>query len=227
MADLPDIQISDLDPVPFATASDLLHIEASGADYKMTLAQALGVLSFDDTPTQGSSKPVTSGGIYTALAGKANTSDVTTALEGKQDTLTFDNAPTENSTHPVTSGGVFDTLAELGTVIKKSDTVPIPAMDNAILASVVTVPKGKWIAIGQTEYSFDNANAYLSLTMVLTNQVEAINFLERGIAFAGGGLNGTGYIESDGTTTVQLRGYAYGNYSGSQNFTLALIKIGY
>lgn len=153
--------------------------------------------------------------------------ELQTEVNGKQNTLTFDSTPTTGSSNPATSGGIFSTLAELGTVITKSDTVTIPAMDNFILASVVTVPKGKWIAIGQTEYTFDDANAYLFLTMRLTNQVEDVNFKEIGMAYSGGGLNGTGYVVSDGTTTVQLAGYAYGNYSGSQTFTLTLIKIGY
>lgn len=61
-------------------------------------------LTFDAAPTADSTNPVTSGGVYTALAGKANTSDiptdyvtdsefetyqgtVTTALDGKQATI--------------------------------------------------------------------------------------------------------------------------------------------
>lgn len=54
-------------------------------------------LTFDNTPTQSSNNPVTSGGVYTALA-------------GKQDNLTFDNVPTANSDNPVKSGGIFDVL---------------------------------------------------------------------------------------------------------------------
>ena len=52
-------------------------------------------LTFDNAPTEGSTNPVTSGGIYTALA-------------GKQATLTFDNTPTSGSANPVTSGGIFN-----------------------------------------------------------------------------------------------------------------------
>ena len=52
----------------------------------------------DGTPTSGSSKPVTSGGVYTALA-------------GKQDTLTFDSTPTSGSNNPVKSGGIYTALA--------------------------------------------------------------------------------------------------------------------
>ena len=51
-------------------------------------------LTFDNSPTENSTNPVKSGGVYTALA-------------GKQDTLTFDNAPTANSNNPVKSGGVY------------------------------------------------------------------------------------------------------------------------
>ncbi len=48
---------------------------------------------WDTTPTAGSTKPVTSGGIKSAL-------------DDKQDELTFDSTPTASSSNPVTSGGV-------------------------------------------------------------------------------------------------------------------------
>ena len=47
----------------------------------------------DTTPTENSTAPITSGGVYTALG-------------TKQDTLTFDTAPTDASTNPVTSAGI-------------------------------------------------------------------------------------------------------------------------
>ena len=56
-----------------------------------------GELSFDNAPTEDSTNPVTSGGVYEAL-------------EAKQDTLTIDDTPTEDSTNPVTSGGVYSAL---------------------------------------------------------------------------------------------------------------------
>lgn len=55
------------------------------------------VLTFDNAPASGSTNPVTSGGIYTALG-------------TKQATLTFDTTPTNASTNPVTSGGVYTAL---------------------------------------------------------------------------------------------------------------------
>ena len=64
-----------------------------------TLRQALQLPNvMDSTPTENSNRPVKSGGIYTALA-------------GKQPTLTFDTIPTEGSENPVESGGVFNALA--------------------------------------------------------------------------------------------------------------------
>lgn len=54
----------------------------------------------DTTPTENSTAPITSGGVYTALG-------------TKQDTLTFDTTPTENSTNPVESGGVYAKIGDL------------------------------------------------------------------------------------------------------------------
>ena len=55
-------------------------------------------ITVDAAPTQNSTNPVQSGGVYTALA-------------AKQATLTFDSAPTQDSVNPVTSGGVYTGLA--------------------------------------------------------------------------------------------------------------------
>ena len=49
---------------------------------------------WDTTPTSGSTNPVTSGGVKTAL-------------DNKQNTLTFDSTPTSGSANPVTSGGIY------------------------------------------------------------------------------------------------------------------------
>jgi hypothetical protein len=91
------------------------------------LAGKQDVLTWDDTPTDGSTNPVTSDGIYEALLLKqdvltfdttptdGSTNPVTSdgiydALAGKQDNLTFDTAPTDGSTNPVTSDGIYDAL---------------------------------------------------------------------------------------------------------------------
>jgi urease accessory protein UreF len=48
--------------------------------------------------------------LNTALADYTTTANLTTLLQGKQDTLTFDDAPTENSNNPVKSGGIYSAL---------------------------------------------------------------------------------------------------------------------
>ena len=54
-------------------------------------------MTFDTVPTDGSTNPVESNGIYDALA-------------GKQDTLTFDIVPLDDSNNPVYSSGIKQTI---------------------------------------------------------------------------------------------------------------------
>ena len=119
----------------FVTASD-----------KTTWNGKQDALTFDSAPTASSTNPVTSGGVYTALADKQGTIDSThklssdlvddtnntnkfvttaekTTWNGKQDALTFDTAPTENSTNPVTSGGVYTAIAAIQQTIGNINTV--------------------------------------------------------------------------------------------------------
>lgn len=106
---------------------------------------ALGIqaqLTFDTEPTEDSTNPVESGGIYSALASKQDTLTIDatptenssnpvqsggtyTALAGKQDTLTFDDSPTSGSSNPVKSGGVYSALSD------KQDTLTFEGTYNA------------------------------------------------------------------------------------------------
>lgn len=66
-----------------------------------TLSQALQLPSVMDlTPTENSNRPVRSGGIYAALA-------------GKQPTLTLDGNPTKGSNNPVSSDGLYTALGAI------------------------------------------------------------------------------------------------------------------
>lgn len=106
-----------------------VFIGISGATAVVLIKKVQESLTFDSTPTSGSTNPVTSDGIYTALEGKQDTlyfdtvptllssnpvtsGGVYDALEGKQDTLTIDSAPTSGSDNPVTSGGVYTALED-------------------------------------------------------------------------------------------------------------------
>ena len=84
-----DMYISVYDPTnAVATAGGIAAYVAANAATNLT---------FDSTPTSGSTNPVTSGGVK---------SYVDDGLATKQNTLTFDATPTTGSTNPVTSGGV-------------------------------------------------------------------------------------------------------------------------
>lgn len=92
-------------------STDVIAVDAGagGNTNKMTGANLAGQLktlgnyqeklTFDSAPTAGSTNPVTSGGVKTAL-------------DGKQNTLTFDTTPTAGSTNPVTSGGVANAIQQ-------------------------------------------------------------------------------------------------------------------
>lgn len=84
------------------------------------------LLTFDTTPTSGSTNPVTSGGIVTYLLNnyynnqwvdmhllelqQAMNAAIAGIEENYQPLLDFDTAPTSGSTNPVTSGGVYTAL---------------------------------------------------------------------------------------------------------------------
>lgn len=86
------------------------------------LAAKQNTLTFDSTPTSGSTNPVTSGGVYDKFADYSliissalnNLNDrlesVQSDVDAKQDTLEFDDYPIENSPNPVTSGGIYERL---------------------------------------------------------------------------------------------------------------------
>lgn len=90
----------------------------------MTTAQGgTGYSSVDTTPTSGSKKMVTSGGVYTALTGKANTShnhderytttsELTNLLGGKANTSHSHTMSNVTGTLPVSKGGTGNTSVD-------------------------------------------------------------------------------------------------------------------
>ncbi len=82
-------------------------------------------LTFDNSPTQNSSNPVKSGGIYTALA-------------GKQDTLSFDTTPTSGSPRPVKSGGIYTALAAKANTADLADVATSGSYND--LSDTPTIP---------------------------------------------------------------------------------------
>lgn len=117
------------------------------------LADKQDTLTFDNVPTSGSTNPVKSAGVLSAINDAVATKQDTltfdnaptsssnnpvksdgifTALAGKQDTLLFDNVPTDNSANPVKSGGVFTALSG------KQDTLTFDATPTENSTNPVT-----------------------------------------------------------------------------------------
>ena len=148
-------------------------IESTLSAHASAISSKQDKLTFDSSPASGSKNPVTSGGIYSALAGKQATGDyathgdLSTGLAGKQDKLTFDTAPTASSTKPVTSGGVKAALDKKQDKLS-IDSTPTSGSVNPITSGGVYTalagkqPKGSYIT--QTDLN----NALVAKQDVLT-----------------------------------------------------------
>ena len=91
-----------------------------------TNQRAVGV-TMDTTPTASSTKPVTSGGVKSAL-------------DSKQNKLTFDNTPTASSNNPVKSGGIDSAIKDSGRVFFGiSNTAAATATKEFTIADFPTI----------------------------------------------------------------------------------------
>jgi len=95
---------------------DLTGLAYFWSKIKALLSNKQDVLSFDNTPTSGSTNPVTSGGIHSYYNNKekviaAALNDLEARKLNASDIGT-DEVPTENSTNFVTSGGLYNVITE-------------------------------------------------------------------------------------------------------------------
>lgn len=115
----------------------------------------------DNTPANGSTNLVTSGGVYTSLQGKQDTltidatptsgsthvvqsGGVYTALDGKMDDIPVDSTPASGSTNLVTSGGVYDAISAVPDELDDLTDVDLGTLtDGQILKYDAT--SDKWI----------------------------------------------------------------------------------
>ena len=94
-----------------ASGNNIVNTYATKTELTNGLAGKQNSLTFDSAPTSGSSNPVTSGGVYSAI-NTVNTSisSLQSLVANKQDKLTFDTTPTSGSSNPITSGGVYTAI---------------------------------------------------------------------------------------------------------------------
>ena len=98
-----------------ANGNNIANTYATQTALTNGLAAKQNALTFDSAPTSGSSNPVTSGGVFSAInTVNSNVSSLQTTVANKQDKLTFDSAPTSGSNNPVTSGGVYTAINSVG-----------------------------------------------------------------------------------------------------------------
>ena len=96
------------------------------------LAGKQNSLTFDSAPTSGSSNPVTSGGVYSAI-NTVNTSisSLQSLVANKQDKLTFDTTPTSGSSNPITSGGVYTAINNVSVSLPATGSSSKPIYINS------------------------------------------------------------------------------------------------
>lgn len=169
-------------------------------------------LTFDNVPTSGSSNPVKSSGIYTAL-------------QGKQSSLTFDSTPTQGSTNPVTSGGVYDHRVVVGQ--KEGETLG----EAATSEGVNTVASGdKSHAEGNTttsEGSSSHAEGWNTTAIGLYSHAEGSGYASLTITVAGPiNAGATTYTTSAGESDrLDVGDVVKAKISNNSGFTLASAKI--
>lgn len=148
-------------------------------------------LTFDNVPTSGSSNPVKSSGIYTAL-------------QGKQSSLTFDSTPTQGSTNPVTSGGVYTAIQQGGGGTITLDDVPTAGSSNAVKSSgIYNALQGK-----QGTLTFDSTPTQGSTNPVTSGGVYAA------IQASGGGVTFDDVPTAGSNNAVKSNGIYY-HYVGA------------
>lgn len=152
------------------------------------------ILTFDNSPTQGSNNPVTSAGIYTANRLLMET--VNGYLAGKQDLLTFDNAPTENSDNPVTSDGIYYAIRTVQNALTAAingkqniltfDTAPTNGSSNPVTSdgvydaiesakaslAAILAPKVLYTQFGVNSSAWTNNNGTYTFAKTITGLKE-------------------------------------------------------
>lgn len=144
------------------TGNNTIHVTASE---KESWSGKQDELTFDSAPTSGSTNPVTSGGVHTALSSKANASALSshtgnstihitgaerTKWNAKQDALTFDSTPKSGSSNPVTSGGVYTALSK-----KEASGTATSLINRSTAVNAADTNYSTYMARGEALFSTD------------------------------------------------------------------------
>ena len=119
---------------------------------------------------------ITSGAV-SKLAALPTNSELTTLLNGKQNTLTFDNAPTQGSNNPVTSGGVYtaekalsDAIDAILALIPSAATALNQLADkefvNSSIATATAVFRGTYNLVSDLSLTIDATHAQIAAALL-------------------------------------------------------------
>jgi hypothetical protein len=122
-----EIQLSADGSIAPTTNPDLTTAIVTLDYLNQILAGYQPALTFDDTPTDDSTNPVTSDGIYEALQ------EVKDMIS---DELTIDDTVTEESENPVTSGGIYAFVTGLINAIPTSEAYVLPKASTTLLGGI-------------------------------------------------------------------------------------------
>lgn len=142
----------------------------------------------DTTPTESSTAPITSGGVYAAL-------------EAKQDTLTFDTVPTENSTNPVESDGVYRAVNDL---LKIKD-VSLNSASTGHFAPVHSSGGAYYEPLVTYESIGVNVEKVLSIMLVDWSNIQKAFNIYRGNTYISALSDSVDSIYKDNTSSLVLR----------------------
>ncbi len=156
-----------------AKNATIIAYPTSGYNVKRTTvaSELYSQLTCDTTPTSGSTRPISSGGVYTALGGRSSistTSSVTsgssslitsggvyTALGGRS-SISTTSSVTSGSSSLITSGGVYTAVSDK--VSKSGDTMSGNLTINLQNGTSETVGYS-YVVLGNSKTSSDNGNS--------------------------------------------------------------------
>lgn len=173
-----EIQLSADGSIAPTTNPDLTTAIVTLDYLNQVLEGYLSTLTFDDTPTDGSTNPVTSDGIYEALQ------DVIAMIPD----LTIDDTVTEESENPVTSSGIYTFITGLLGNIPNPEQYALPIASDAILGGIKV---GNYLTI--------NANGVLSVDIATLRDALGLG----GVATSDSWTTVTETITDGGTTWDQ------------------------
>lgn len=184
-----------------ASASDLTSLDARESNLEGIVStistQVAGKqdkLTFDTTPTESSTNPVTSGGVYQSLS-------------TKQNALNFDASPTENSSNPVTSGGVYTSLGG------KQDALTSSSVASGTIAKAIGFDSSNNLVQGEVSGGGSSEKGF---TVIWDGGGSIVFYKADGTTELSGSASGktvsnvTGIrISLDGSGELEMSGYWY------------------